>query len=75
MTKDAVTDQPVTWATIVIAALLMFLALRFAAGFDLGLSIIAGLALGTIAYVVRRKMLARPRPNRGSIIFTDCWRK
>lgn len=59
MTKDAAENKPVTWATIIIAAFLMFLALRFAGGFDLALSLTAGLALGVIAFIVRRRMLAR----------------
>jgi hypothetical protein len=59
MGSDDTDKQPVTWTTAIIAAVLVFLAVRYAAGFDTWLSVGAGLAVGAIAIVMRRRMMSQ----------------
>ncbi len=59
MGSDDTDKQPVTCSTAIIAAVLVFLAVRFAAGFDTWLSVACGLAVGAIAVVMRRRMMSQ----------------
>lgn len=59
MASDDTDKHPVTWTTAIVAAVLVFLAMRFAAGFDTWLSVAAGLAIGAIAVAMRRRMMSQ----------------
>jgi hypothetical protein len=59
MGSDDTDKKPITWTTAIVAAVLVFLALKYAGGIDTGLSIGAGLAIGAVAVLLRRRQMSR----------------